>query len=501
MSENQNIENQDNEDRDDENLDIEKQDKDDQSFAELFESYSSGMKDDLQIGERIKGKIISIGNDSVFMDTGTKIDGTVDRIELLDGDGNMPYKEGDEIELYVVAIDDHEVRLSKAISGIGGLELLRNAFENAIPVEGKISATCKGGFHVEMLQRRAFCPISQIDVNYTETPEDYVGQTFQFLITQFEEGGRNIIVSRKKLLAKAIEIEKEAFFSTLKAGDIFKGRVTRIMPYGAFVELIPGVEGMVHISELSWSRAEKAEEIVSAGDTVTVKVIAVADGEKKNQKKISLSMKQIDTNPWDKAADNFHPGGKVTGKVTRCMPFGVFVEIAPGIEGLIHISEMSYLKRVVNPADVVKAGETVSVVIKEVDAKARRISLSLRDALGDPWLEVPDKFSVGQVIIGTVEKKEKFGYFITLAPGITGLLPKSKFGGAEKPGLIEQLKAGDPIAVTVEEIHSFDRKITLAPGDAKEEGAWKNFAETANRAPVSDLAEKLRLAMESKKRK
>jgi len=453
MSENQNDENQGNENQDDE-----KQDKDDQSFAELFESYSSGMKDDLQIGERIKGKIISIGNDSVFMDTGTKIDGTVDRIELLDGDGNMPYTEGDEIELYVVAIDDHEVRLSKAISGIGGLELLKNAFENAIPVEGKISATCKGGFHVEMLQRRAFCPISQIDVNYTETPEDYVGQTFQFLITQFGEGGRNIIVSRRKLLAKAIEKEKEAFFSTLKAGDIFKGRVTRIMPYGAFVELISGVEGMVHISELSWSRAEKAEEIVSAGDTVTVKVIAVADGEKKNQKKISLSMKQIDTNPWEKAADNFHPGMKVSGKVTRCMAFGVFVEIALGIEGLVHISEISYLKRVINPADVVKAGEMVSVVIKEVDAKARRISLSLRDALGDPWLEVADKISVGQVIIGTVEKKEKFGYFITLAPGITGLLPKSKFSGAEKPGLIEQLKAGDPIAVTVEEIHLSDRK-------------------------------------------
>ncbi|RPH47368.1 MAG: 30S ribosomal protein S1 [Desulfobacteraceae bacterium] len=501
MSEDQDNENQDDEDHDDENLDIEKQDKDDQSFAELFESYSSGMKDDLKIGERIKGKIISIGNDSVFMDTGTKIDGTVDRIELLDGDGNMPYKEGDEIELYVVAIDDHEVRLSKAISGVGGLELLKNAFENTIPVEGKISATCKGGFHVEMLQRRAFCPISQIDVNYTETPEDYVGQTFQFLITQFGEGGRNIIVSRRKLLAKAIEKEKEAFFSTLKAGDIFNGRVTRIMPYGAFVELISGVEGMVHISELSWSRAEKAEEIVSADDTVTVKVISVADGEKKNQKKISLSMKQIDTNPWDKAADNFHPGDKVSGKVTRCMAFGVFVEIAPGIEGLVHISEMSYLKRVINPADVVKAGETVSVVIKEVDAKARRISLSIRDALGDPWLEVAEKFSVGQVIIGTVEKKEKFGYFITLAPGITGLLPKSKFSGAEKPGLIEQLKAGDPVAVTLEEIHSSDRKITLAPGDAKEEGAWKNFAETANRAPVSDLAEKLRLAMESKKRK
>ncbi len=484
-----------------ENFVNENQENEDQSFAELFESYTSGMKDDLQIGDRIKGKIISIGKDSVFMDTGTKIDGTVERAELLDGDGNMPFTEGDEIELYVVAIDDHEISLSRAISGIGGLELLKDAFENEIPVEGKISETCKGGYHVEILQRRAFCPISQIDVNYTETPEDYVGQTRQFLITQFGEGGRNIIVSRRKLLAMAIEKEKEAFFGTLKSGDVFKGRVTRLMPYGAFVELIPGVEGMVHISELSWSRAEKTEEVVNANDTVSVKVIAVADGDKKNQKKISLSMKQVDTDPWDKAADNFQPGMKVSGKVIRCMNFGVFVEIAPGIEGLVHISEMSYLKRIINPGDVVTAGETVSVVIKEVDAKGRRISLSIRDALGDPWLEVPGKFSVGQVVIGTLEKKEKFGYFISLAPGITGLLPKSKFSAAEKPGLIEQLKTGDPIAVTLEEIHPLDRKITLAPGDAKEEGAWKSFAQAAIPAPVSDLAEKLRLAMESKKNK
>jgi small subunit ribosomal protein S1 len=441
-----------------ENFDDEKKEKDDESFAELFEAYSSGMKDDLQIGDRIKGRIISIGKDSVFMDTGTKVDGTVERAELLDGDGNMPFNEGDEIELYVVAVNDHEIHLSRAISGIGGLELLKEAFENAIPVEGKTSAICKGGFHVDILQRRAFCPISQIDVNYTERSEDYVGNTYQFLITQFGEGGRNIVVSRRKLLAAAMEKEKEAFFGRLKAGDIFKGRVTRLMPYGAFVELIPGVEGMVHISELSWSRAEKAEEVVGVDDTVLVKVIAIADGEKKNQKKISLSMKQIDTDPWNSVTDSFRPGMKVCGRVIRCAKFGIFVEIAPGIEGLVHISEMSYLKMVINPGDVVKAGETVSVMIKEVDEKGRRISLSLRDALGDPWLEVPEKFSVGQVVVGTIEKKEKFGYFISLSPGITGLMPKSKFGSAEKPELIEKLKTGDPVAVTLEENYPCTRR-------------------------------------------
>ncbi|RPJ16402.1 MAG: 30S ribosomal protein S1 [Desulfobacteraceae bacterium] len=484
-----------------ENFENENQDNEDQSFAELFESYSSGMKDDLQIGDRIKGKIISIGKDSVFIDTGTKIDGTVERAELLDGDGNMSFIEGDEIELYVVSVTDHEIRLSKAISGVGGLELLRDAFKNGIPVEGKISATCKGGFHVDILQRRAFCPISQIDVNYTEKPEDHVGQTGQFLITQFGEGGRNIIVSRKKLLAAAMEIEKETFFGTLKAGDIFKGRVTRVMPYGAFVELIPGVEGMVHISELSWSRVENAEEVVKADDNVLVKVLAAAEGGKKNQKKISLSMKQVDNDPWIKVKEIFSPGARVTGKITRCMNFGVFVEIAPGIEGLVHISEMSYMKRVINPGDLVKTGETVSVMIKEIDEKAKRISLSLRDALGDPWLEVPDRFKVGQIVAGTLEKKEKFGYFISLSPGITGLLPKSKFGTAEKPELIERLKAGDTVSVIIEEIHIIDRRITLAPGDSAGDDTWKSFAQKTASEPASDLAEKLRQAIEAKKSK
>jgi small subunit ribosomal protein S1 len=479
-------------------LNTENPDDGEESFADLLESYSFGMKDDLQIGDKISGKIISIGKDSVFITTGTKVDGTIDRKELLDDEGNMPFGKGDEIELYVVGIDEDEIRLSRAISGIGGLELLNEAFENAIPVQGKISEICKGGFYVDILQKRAFCPISQIDVTYVETPEDYVGQTHEFLITQFEKNGRNIVVSRRKLLAKAMEKEKQALFSRLNTGDVFEGRVTKLMPYGAFVELIPGVEGMVHISELSWSRVKTAEEIVRPGDTVPVKVIAIADGDKKNQKKISLSMKQIDSDPWDRVTEKFQPGDKVIGKVSRCVKFGVFVEIAPGIEGLVHISEMSYVKRIINPEDVVTPGETVSVLVKELDAEKRRISLSIRDAQGDPWLEVTDKFSVGQVVKGTLEKKENFGYFVSLAPGITGLLPKSKFSEAEKPGLIEQLNVGDSFSVTVAEIHPGDRKILLGPGNAKDDGAWKNYAEDATPEPMSDLAEKMRQAMESK---
>ena len=469
-----------------------------QSFADLFEAYSSGMQDDLQVGDKISAKIISIGNESIFLDTGTKADGVVERAELLDETGCLSYEVGDKIDLYVVALDEQEIRLSRAISGIGGLSLLQDAFENTIPVEGKISATCKGGFHVTLLQRRAFCPISQMDVRYIETPEDYVGQTQEFLITRLEENGKNIVLSRRKLLAQAMEKEKQKFFSTLKEGDIREGRVVKLMPFGAFVELIPGVEGMVHISELSWSRVEKAEEVVRIDDRVTVKVTAVEEGDKKNRKKISLSMKQVAQDPWDSLAGKFHSGDKVTGRVTRCMKFGVFVEIAPGVEGLVHISEMSYLKRVTRPEDMVAAGETVSVVIREIDLKNRRISLSMRDAQGDPWLEIGDKFSVGQVVRGTLEKKEKFGFFVSLAPGITGLLPKSKMNSAGKSVELEQLKTGQEFPVVIEEINAAERKITLPPGDATDREGWKEFNPEASAAPMSDLAEKLQQAMTAK---
>ncbi|MBL7174024.1 MAG: S1 RNA-binding domain-containing protein, partial [Desulfobacteraceae bacterium] len=168
-----------------------------ESFAELFEAYAEGMNEDIRVGDKVTGVIISIGRDSVFVDTGTRIDGYVEKSELLDEEGQFPFKEGDVLELYAVIVSGTEIRLSKAIAGIGGAELLRDAFENAIPVEGRVKAQIKGGFQVEVVQRRAFCPISQIDLRYVENPEEYLDQTYEFLITEFDEDDRNIVVSRR----------------------------------------------------------------------------------------------------------------------------------------------------------------------------------------------------------------------------------------------------------------------------------------------------------------
>lgn len=468
-----------------------------QDFAEMLDAYGAGFDRDLQIGDKATVKIISIGEDTVFVDTGAKIDGVVEKRELCDEKGECSHAVGDSLELYVVEQSESEIRLSRAISGIGGLTMLREAFENRIPVEGRVAETCKGGFRVEILQRRAFCPVSQIDVKYVETPESYVGGTYEFMITKLAENGRNIVVNRRQLLQKELEASRQAFLSEIQLDDVVQGTVTRIMPYGAFVELSPGVEGMVHISELSWSRVDRTETVVGPGDTVTVRIIGLEPKEGSDRMKVALSVKQAQEDPWTSISETFAIGERVKGRVTRCMDFGAFVEIAPGIEGLVHVSEMSYTLRVTRPEDVVSPGQTVAVMIRELTPEQRRISLSMRDAEGDPWMDVMENFSVGQRFEGTVQKRESFGIFVTLAPGITGLLHKSKIGRAAKPSRIEKLGPGDPIPVLIEKIDVDNRRIALNVGEAGEEGDWKRFAADTGRS-VGTLGEQLQQAMKKK---
>lgn len=469
-------------------------------FAEMLAAYGGGMNEDLRVGDKIDGEIISIGRDTVFVDTGSKVDGAVDKMELLDENGELTLVVGDRLQLYVVSRDESEIRLSRTISGAGGFEMLREAFRGGVPVEGKVTATCKGGLNVEVMKQRAFCPISQIDLAYVENPEKFVGETFEFEITQLEEKAKNIVVSRKKILSREVAKERERFFQDMSIGKQYPGVVVRVMPYGAFIELARGVEGMAHISELSWSRVEKAEEVVREGDSVSVVVTGVTTEEESGRKKIALSLKQVTENPWDNAGDDIALGEKMKGKVTRCMNFGAFVEIRPGIEGLVHISEMSYTKRIVNPSDVVNPGDVVDVLVKDVDPQNRRISLSMRDAEGDPWIDIEEKFSRGQSVRGTLEKKEKFGFFISLEPGITGLLPKSRLSAAEKPDQYENLKPGAEVTVIVDEIRSSERRISLALPDQEGSGDWQQYsAADSGTGSLGSLGEKLKLAMEKKK--
>jgi Ribosomal protein S1 len=484
-----------------------------QSFAELFEASYAGQAEPLNVGDKISARVISIGADSVYLDTGTKVDGVADKKELLDAEGNLPFKEGDSVDLYVVSKTRSEIVLSRALAGAGGLEMLQNAKDAGLPVDGRVKETCKGGFSVEIMGRRAFCPVSQIDARFVENPEEYVGKTLQFVISKLEERGRNIVVTRRALIERERQAATEEFLASVKPGDELDGTVARLTDFGAFVEIAPGLEGMVHVSELSFARVAKPEEAVSVGDKIRVKVLGVEPGKKPGQMKISLSRKQTMSDPWADVSGKLKEGEKVTGKVVRLADFGAFVELLPGVDGLVHVSEMSYTKRVNKPSEVVNPGDEVTVVVKEIDPLKRRISLSLKDAEGDPWTEAAAKYTPGTQVTGTVEKRETFGIFVTLEPGITALLPKSRMAVAVDPKPFDALKKGDSVTLVVEDLRANERRIALSPLEVRENAAqpggrennndWKAYAKPAKPAEKSagfgSLGDMLAQAMKGKK--
>ncbi|MUM78815.1 30S ribosomal protein S1 [Pseudodesulfovibrio sp. F-1] len=473
------------------------------SFAELFEQYSEGGGDTLNVGDKVSGTVIQVGENAIFVDTGTKLDGIVEREELLDDEGNCTVKEGDIVELYVVGNDSGGIKLSRALSGIGGLAMLEEAKAGALPVEGKVESTCKGGFNITLMQRRAFCPVSQIDNRFVENAEEYVGKTLEFLITKLEQHGRNIVVSRRALLEREAVESTATFVSETKVGDVVEGVVTRLAPFGAFVEIKPGLDGLVHISQLSHARVGHPEEAVSVGQRVSAKIVGIEQTDKPDKLKISLSMKELAQDPWDTLSATFAEGDKVTGKVVRLADFGAFVEIAPGVDGLVHVSEMSYTKRINKPADFVAEGQQVAVMIKSIDPDSRRISLSMKDAEGDPWMDAAEKYRAGQRVQGVVEKQEQFGIFIQLEPGITGLLPKSVIARSENPAPFEKLHSGDTVEVVIGEVKAAERKISLTTGDTREDGDWKQFAPKKQTAVspsgMGMLGAKLQEALNKKK--
>lgn len=475
------------------------------SFAEMLEQHEKdeAPRTRLSPGQRVTVRIVAVTADTIFVSTGSKVDGIVDREEL-ETDGELPYKEGDNIDLYVVTAGPQEVKLSKILRGAGSLDALEEAREAGLPVEGKVTGQVKGGYAVDIMKRRAFCPASQIDLRPPQDPEEPVGKTYPFLITRLEKGGRNIVVSRRSILERDQAENKEALLAELNQGDVREADISRLAPFGAFVELAPGVEGLVHLSELSWTRVGQADEAVSVGDRVRVKVTGISTDDK-GQTRISLSMKQVTEDPWKEAASRLAPGDVVTGKVVRNAPFGAFVEVLPGVEGLVHLSELSYEKRVMKADEIVVPGDTVSVKVKEVDAEKRRISLSLRDAAGNPWDTLDETLTVGVELTGTVEKRAPFGLFITLAPGITGLMPNPAIQNSPSRKDLERLGSGDPVAVRVRDIDLQSRRISLTPAgedgpDGDVERDWKRHAPKAAPAPsMGALGLALQAAMKTRK--
>lgn len=465
-------------------------------FARMLDESFKKPARKFSVGDKVKGEILVIGGETVFVSIGASTDGIVSRRDLMDADGKITHQRGDVLDLFVTQVRGTEVHLSPKKTSKNLADDIEDAFDMMIPVEGRVAEVCKGGVRVSIHGKLAFCPISQLDTSRVETGEDYIGRKLEFLVTQFSEGGRNIVVSRRKLLEEQRGVSEVAFHETSKEGTIVSGKVKKIEPFGAFVEVAPGVEGLLHISELAWWRVEDPNEIVKVGQDVVVKVLKSES--KDGRLKISLSLKQVGPTPWENLPPEIKEDAVIEGKVTRCMKFGAFVELIPGIEGLIPLSEMSYTQRVMRSDEIIKEGEKVVVKIKSIDAAAKRVSLSLRDAGEDPWAMAAQKYPVGAIVPGKVERREVYGLFVLLQEGVTALLPKSK--ALEHPDFsFDKIKIGDEIIVQIGELRLNERRISLeVPSDANRDD-WKGYTAQASTGSFGTLGDQLKQAMLKKK--
>jgi len=346
-----------------------------EEFGALFEK-GSKMPVRLKPGQKIKATIINISNDMVYVDLGEKSEGVIELAEFKDADGTCAVQEGDEIEAYFLNVRDGAKRLTTLRHGYSTLDMaeIRDAHHANLPVSGKVKSATKGGFEVMVGGVRCFCPFSQIDLKRDKDSDSYVGQTFPFKVVEFEEESQNVVLSRRVLFEEERRAQADRIKETLTVGTDLTGTVRSLANFGAFID-IGGVDGLIPLSEMAWDRTEKPENILSPGQEVTVRVIGL-DWEKG---RLTLSLKALQADPWESVAATYPSGSRVKGPIVRLTTFGAFVNLAPGIDGLIHISNLGAGRRINHPKDVVEVGQLVEPYVLAVDPVKRKISLSLEE--------------------------------------------------------------------------------------------------------------------------
>ncbi len=344
------------------------------------------------IGDQVSGVLVAIGDEYGFVDLGGKAEGRVELSSLKDADGNLTAAVGDRIQTQVTGKDEQTGMLllgSQHGHRYHGIEEVERAYRQGLPVQGQVSAAVKGGVEVQVAGLRAFCPASQVDLRFIEDLGELVGQRLDFRITKLEGGRRpNLVLSRRALLEEELRQRAEQTRAQLREGAVLSGVVTSLKDYGAFVDL-GGIEGMVHISELAFGHVKHPSEILNPGQTVEVSVLRIEPpAGSKGREKIALSIRALARDPWQDVARDFPVGRRVSGTVSRLQPFGAFVEVGPGIDGLVHISELGAGRRVSHPSEVVSVGDRVEATVLGVDLERRRISLSLDEGKGGDLLVV-----------------------------------------------------------------------------------------------------------------
>ena len=397
-----------------------------ESFGDILSQYQKSHSRKTEGSRQLQGTVIAVNAEAVFFDIGYKSEGILPLTALQSetlkpGDKCLVTVKGRDLDGY------YELSLFKVERPMDWTAL-EKAFADKSSVLGTITAVIKGGFSVDV-GVRAFMPASRSGVRDAADMEKLVGQEIRCRIIKLDVTDEDVVVDRRAVAEEEERSAKDKFYSQIKEGETVSGTVRSLTDYGAFVDL-GGVDALLHVSDIAWGRVNKPADVLSVGQPVEVKVLKV--GSEAEKKRISVGLKQLQPHPWDAVATKFTAGDRVRGTVTRLMEFGAFVELEPGIEGLIHISEMSWSKGKIRKAsDVVKAGETVEVVILQVNPGERRISLGLKQALGDPWVDVAQRFSVGSAVEGPVTSLTKFGAFVQLSEGIEGMVHVSDIS-AEK---------------------------------------------------------------------
>ncbi len=473
-----------------------------EDFAAMFEASLQARR--LDKGELVEGTIVAIGPEVALVDVGGKGEAVIAIDELKDADGQIEVALGDRVQGMVVSTAGGLILSRRLARAAASDRQLEDAFHSGLPVEGKVERGVKGGYEVRIGRQRAFCPISQIDVRGADA-STHEGHVYQFRIIEYKEGGSNIVLSRRALLedeqrAKAAEVRDK-----IVPGAVMTGRVTSVRDFGAFVDLGAGVQGLLHVSEMSWSRVSAPSEIVKVGEEITVKVLRVDE----DKQKISLGLKQLSADPWLRVGDAYKVGQLWPGRVTRVAEFGAFVELETGIEALAHASTFAPTGRSGGWSGQVSPGMMGTFEILSIDLEQKRIGV----VLVQEGLARADQTAMGARpgifpgarLTGKVERHEKFGVFVFLAPGRTGLIPLSETGVAKEGDVQRVLPVGADVEVIVLEVDPSGRRIRLsakAVMEAREAEEVREWAEreTPRAEGFGTLADKLRSAFKSREK-
>ena len=453
-----------------------------QEYEHLLAQYENSFKN-LQEGQIIRGRILSVTGSEVIVDIGYKSEGIIPVSEFTDFSGEVTVKPGDSVDVLLERTEDQNgyVVLSKdKAEKMKVWDEVEKSYRSGSTVRGRVIDRIKGGLAVD-IGVKAFLPGSLVDVKPVKNLEALRGKDLEFKVISVDKKRGNIVLSRKAVVEIEQEAKKKETLQLLEEGRVLRGIVKNLTDYGAFVDL-GGLDGLLHVTDMSWGRVNHPSDLVKVGDEIEVVVLKFD----RETERVSLGTKQLTEDPWSHVPERYPPGSRVTGRVSNVTDYGAFVELEEGVEGLVHVSEMSWSKKVKNPSKVVSPGDSVEAIVSDVNPEARRISLSLKDTLPDPWESVLEKYTVGSRVQGKVRNLTDFGAFVEIEEGVDGLVHVSDMSWTKRikhPS--EVLKKGDDVEAIITSIDQENRRISLSIKEFQPND-WQTFKEKHQVGDVVD---------------